>query len=135
VKLLGFSYIIGERKEKGTPKEKKGSLNNELNNTVLYHFNPRIKDTQEDRCDALLFDRWVPTFWRDMLPIFGLLLNIFYHEDQGSRLVQNAGTHLSSTEHHSQQMYYCENLKFQTARDGPEILTFACHCLSVCSSS
>jgi hypothetical protein len=101
----------------GKPKEKKRSLNNKLNKTVLYNFNPRIKDTQEDRCDALLFDRRVSTFWRDMLHIFGLLLNIFYHEDQGSRLLQNASTHLSSTEHHSQETYCCENLKFHTARD------------------
>jgi len=82
------------------------------------NFNPRIKNTQEDRCDALLFDRRVSTFWTDTLHIFGLLLNIFYHEDQGSRLLQNASTHLSSTEHHSQETYCCENLKFRTARDG-----------------
>jgi len=132
---LASHALWGKRKEVGRPKEKKKSPNNELNNKVLYHFNPRIKDTQEDTCDALLFDRLVSTFWTDMLHIFGLPLNIFYHEDQGSRLLQNAGTHLSSREHHSQETYCCENLKFQTARNGTEIVTFACHTLSMCSSS
>jgi len=70
-----------------------------------------------------------------MLHIFDLLQNKFYHEDQGSRLLQNAGTHLSGTEYHSWETYLCENLKFQSARDGTDILTFARHCLSVCSSS
>jgi len=70
-----------------------------------------------------------------MLHSFSLLLNIFYHEDQGSRLLQNASSHLSSKEHHSQETYCCENLKFQTARDGTEILKFVCHRLSVRSSS
>jgi len=118
---LASHALWGKEKKWGDQKKRKKSLNNELNNRILYHFNPRIKDTQEDTCDALLSGRLVSTFWTDMLHIFGLPLNTFYHEDQGSRLLQNAGTHLSSTEHHSQDTYCCENLKFQTARDGNEI--------------